>query len=134
LIENSNDELVKFLVQKKFQKRIDELAQKYKNKKVMIYGVGKAFEVIAENYDLSKLNIIGLADLKFQDGGEFHGYPTFAYDTFLKQNPDVVLIGMVLSNMAKDFFEDELYEQYGKFKSEPLIEFSLFEKIKGKLL
>lgn len=132
MIAKSKEELVEFFAKKKFQTRIDELTRRYGNKKVMIYGAGKAFEVIAGNYDLSKLGIIGVADLKFEDGGEFLGYPTFGYDTFMEQKPDIVLIATLLPNQAKDFFEDELHEKYGRFKTEPFIKFSLFETIKEK--
>jgi len=50
---------------KNFQKQIDKLSQKYKNKKILIYGAGLLFSVIYDNYDLSKLNIVGILDKKF---------------------------------------------------------------------
>ncbi len=47
------------------QKKINNFAKKYKNKKVIIYGAGKLSDYIFNNYDLSKLNIIAVADKKF---------------------------------------------------------------------
>ena len=48
------------------QKQINKLARKYKNKKIVIYGAGEYFRILKENYDLSKLNIVGIADKKFE--------------------------------------------------------------------
>ena len=36
-----------------------------KNKKVLIYGTGKLFKLVSENYDLKSLDIIGLCDNKY---------------------------------------------------------------------
>ena len=48
------------------QKQIDRLAKKYKNKKIVIYGCGEYFRIIYDNFDLSKLNIVGICDKKFE--------------------------------------------------------------------
>lgn len=127
---NTKDELIKFLQKKNFQKRIDKLAKKYANQKIMIYGSGMGFVTVKENYDLSKLNIIGIADKKFDNEGEYMGYKTYDPDSFMSQKPDVVLIGMIDPDIAESFFEEELYTDFGKFKHEPLIKLSLFDLIK----
>lgn len=114
LIEN-------FLKMKKFQKRIDKLAKHYKNKKIIIYGAGKAFEAINKNFNLDNLNIIGIADMKFDDGQEYLGYETFSPKTFLKEPPDVVLISMLQHHKAEKFFKEELIPEFGEFKYEPFI-------------
>ncbi len=44
------------------QKKIDKYTKKYKGKKVVIYGAGKLSDYIFQNYDLSKLNIVAVAD------------------------------------------------------------------------
>lgn len=49
------------------QEKIDKIARKYKNKKIAIFGAGQYAHTIFENYDLSKLNIVAVADLKFKD-------------------------------------------------------------------
>lgn len=58
------------------QKKIDKLAKIYKNRKIAIYGAGEFSNLIFENYDLSKLNIVAVADLKFKNSENnfFHGY------------------------------------------------------------
>ena len=61
--------IVNFLKKQNFQKRIDKLSKKYAGKKIIIYGGGKAFELMCQNYDFSKLNIIGIADIKFENIG-----------------------------------------------------------------
>ena len=39
----------------------------YKNKKIVLYGAGQFCNCVFENYDLSKLNIIAIADARFED-------------------------------------------------------------------
>ena len=48
-----------------FQKRIDDLAKKYKNNRIILYAAGILMDVIAENFDLSALNIIAISDIKY---------------------------------------------------------------------
>ena len=48
------------------QRQINKLARKYKNKKIIIYGAGEYFQILKNNFDLSKLNIVGIADKKFE--------------------------------------------------------------------
>lgn len=48
------------------QEKINKLAKLYKNKKIALYGAGEFCLTIFENYDLSKLNIIAIADKKFE--------------------------------------------------------------------
>jgi hypothetical protein len=127
---DKKEEIVQFLKKKNFQKRIDKLAKKYADKKVMIYGAGMGFVAVKENYDLSKLNIIGIADMKFDNDGEFRGYKTYTPDSFMSQKPDIVLIGMIDPDIAESFFEEEIYPEFGKFKHEPLIKLGLFDLIK----
>lgn len=127
---DTKKQISEFLAKKNFQKRIDKLSKEYAGKKIMIYGAGMVFEAVKENYDLSKLNIIGIADMKFDEDQEFMGYKTYEYDTFMNQKPDIVLIGMIEPDIAEDFFKEELFEEYGEFKHEPLIKFSIFDLIK----
>lgn len=127
---DTKKQISEFLAKKNFQKRIDKLSKDYAGKKIMIYGAGMVFEAVKENYDLSKLNIIGIADMKFDEDQEFMGYKTYEYDTFMNQKPDIVLIGMIEPDIAEDFFKEELFEEYGEFKHEPLIKFSIFDLIK----
>ncbi len=58
-------DLLRYLEANKAQKQIDKIAKKYNGKKIVIYGAGEYFQLIEQNYDLSKLNIVAIADLKF---------------------------------------------------------------------
>ncbi len=126
----TNDNIEEYLIKTNFQKRIDKLATKYQNKKVMIYGASMTFDKIRENYDISKLNIIGIADIRFEDGQEYAGYKTYNSYTFLEEKPDVVLIAMLESEIAEYFFEDTLVPKFGDFKYEPLMKYSFFQILK----
>lgn len=59
-------DILKYFKEVNAQKQIDKLAKKYKNKKIVIYGAGEYFNILKENYDISKLNIIAIADRKFE--------------------------------------------------------------------
>ena len=59
-----------FLKSCKAQKKIDKLARIYKNKKIVLYGAGSFCKSIFENFDLSKLNIIAVADIKYEKGNK----------------------------------------------------------------
>ena len=62
------------------QKKIDKLAKKLKNKKVLIYGAGEYSTAIFNNYDLSKINIVAIVDKIFEqnNNGEVFGYKSLA--------------------------------------------------------
>ena len=49
------------------QKKIDKLARRYKNRRIALYGAGQFAQMLFENYDLSKLNIVAIADKKFEE-------------------------------------------------------------------
>lgn len=122
-----------YLKNKNFQTRIDKLALKHKGKKVMIYGASIAFDVIRKNYDLSSLNITGIADIRFNDSEEpedYEEWKTYNSYTFLNEKPDVVLIGMFESEVAEYFFEDVLVPKFGDFEYEPLIKKTILESLK----
>ncbi|MCK7527866.1 MAG: hypothetical protein MZV64_64785 [Ignavibacteriales bacterium] len=58
------DTLKNWLSKKNFQKRIDNLSKKYKDKNIVIYGAGILASVALENYNFSNLSILGFADQK----------------------------------------------------------------------
>lgn len=129
-MHKSYNEIAEFLQQKNFHAYIDKLAQKYKNKKIILYGAGLTFDVINDNYDLSKLNITAISDLKFNDNEQYNGYKTLSPEGIFKNKPDIVLITMFYSNTAQSFFETQLFPKFGKFKYSPLINFSFFDSLK----
>ena len=54
-----------YLKEHNFDKHFENLCKQLKGKTVVIYGTGKMFQTIAKNYDLTKLNIIGVIDKKY---------------------------------------------------------------------
>ncbi len=133
LICPENKMIEEFLKSKNFQTKIDELAEKYKNKKIIIYGAGITFDIIKRNYDISKLNIIGVADKKFNDGDKYHGYKAYNCETFLKEKPDVVLISVYESEIIERYFRKNLIPEVGDFKYEPLINYPYNERFKSRI-
>lgn len=126
---HSKYEITDFLQKKKFQKRIDELSKKYAGQKLIIYGAGMTFEAIRENFDLTGLDIIGIADMRFQDNEEFAGYRTFSPESFMEEKPDAVLIAMTEYTIAENFFKNNLFEKYQEFNYEPIIKLGIWDKL-----
>jgi len=125
----SYDNVLEELRKKNFQQRIDRLAAKYKDKKIIIYGAGVAFDVIFDNFETNKLNIIGVSDIKFKDGDEYRGYKTIAPTSIPAHKPDIVLITMYDYEIAGDYFKKEIIPVYGKFKYTNFIKFSVVELV-----
>lgn len=59
-----------YLENKNFQKRLDKLNKHLKNRTILVYGTGMFFEAICKNYNLKKLNIVGVSDKKFAEHSE----------------------------------------------------------------
>lgn len=84
-----------YLYEHKFDKTLPKLVKKLRNKSVVIYGAGAYFEVIAKYFDLSGLNILGIADKKYEqheEGETFGGYNALSPKDLKKLNPDYVLV------------------------------------------
>ena len=61
-------DFLEFFRKENAQKQIDKLARKYKNRKIVLYGAGIYARCLIENYDISKLPIIGVSDRSFGNG------------------------------------------------------------------
>lgn len=79
------------------EKSIKKLAKKYKNKKVIIYGAGQYSQFIFENYDLSGLNIVCVADKRYKENSAelYFGHKTITPEEILKTDYDVILIAIL---------------------------------------
>lgn len=122
-----------YLKQHKAQKKIDKMAEKYAGKKVVLYGAGYFASDLLRNYDFSKLNVIGVADIKFQDddGGKYFDYKKIGAYDLPDKNFDVVLITAFDDEAIRDFFENDLFEgEQVNFNVETLITTTLFDYIK----
>ena len=122
-----------YLEKKKAQKAIDKIAQKYKDKKIILYGAGFFASDLISNYDLSKLNVVAVADMKFQDNteGDFHGYKKVGPYDLLEMDFDLLLITTWDDEPVKDFLNDDLLEGVDvQFKVATLIKMGLIDYIK----
>lgn len=122
----------RYLLQRGFEKYLKRLNKKLKNKKIIVYAAGALFQFICKNYDLSKLNIIGISDRKFlpdDSGKTFMGYKIIPLDKIKEYNPDVVLIAMqeymtILEDFSLGLFKNTNIKVY------PLVRVSILESIK----
>lgn len=123
-----------YLAKKKTQKQIDKIAKQYENKKIILYGAGLFAGDLLRNYDFSKLNIIGVADKKFQDNceGEFYDYKKFGPYDLLENDFDLLLITTYDDTYIKDYFENDLLQGENiSFEIKTLIRMNFFEYLAG---
>ena len=59
------------IAKKDFRERMQFLLEKFSGKKIIIFGIGKELEVLLNEYNFKKLNIIALCDNKIQESNEF---------------------------------------------------------------
>lgn len=88
------DSLEQYLEQHKYQKQLDNLAKKFRNKKVVIHGYGALFRLIEKKFDLRQFNIVGITDKKFSKFNN-NDFPTnhtcIQIDDLYKYDFDVIL-------------------------------------------
>ncbi len=125
-------ELMKYLKARNFESRLKKLNKKLSEKTVIIYGTGKLFQAIQANYDLSKLNIIGITDIKYlpeDEGKEDFGYKIIPYNKFNLLNVDYILIA------TQNYFslEDRIKKTSPDKKVLPLLKLSNLSKFIYKL-
>ena len=93
-----NEDFIRYLERINFQKHLNKLAKKLKDKTIIIYGAGAFFNALNEKYDLSVLNIIAIADRKFinhEPELQYAGYKACAPDEITSLKPDYVLVSML---------------------------------------
>lgn len=118
---NENPHL-EYLEHWNFEKNLKKLSKKLKNKKVLIYGAGAFFKTVTEYFDLSELNIIGIADMKFKEHGEnetFLDYKVFSPFEIKNLNPDYILVSVLKDVGVREDLEDDLADT--KIKILPLV-------------
>ena len=118
-----------YLEKQNFAKNFDKLCEKLKKKKVIIYGTGKLFQEIVKNYDLKKLNIVGVTDRKYilEDEGKIEfGYKVIPLVKLNDFNADCILIAtqkyFALQNTLKKIFPQKMVI--------PLVQLNWSESIK----
>lgn len=124
-----------FFKKENAQKQIDKLAKKYKGKKVAIYGAGQYATCLFENYDLSKLNIVAVADMKFIDESNrsFFGLNCITPEDLCEFDCDVILLGVYDTFYFLDVLEEELLVdcKNSKIKIKPIVKQSFFGFLKS---
>lgn len=92
------------------QKQIDKLAKKFRNKKIVIYGAGEYFRILKENYDLSKLNIVGIADKKFETNKDINPFEhkALAPEELKDFDLDIILVALYDDVVLCDYLEYQL--------------------------
>lgn len=123
--EDITDELtnINYLCEYNFENNLANLKKKLKNKKIMIYGAGIFFAAIHKYFDLDGLNIIGIADRRFEEHTEneqFLGYKVYSPNEIRDVNPDYVLVA---TKFFIDIIEDldETVLKNSKIKIKPLM-------------
>ena len=121
-IQNEYDDL-NYLFQFDFNKTLPKLIKKIKGKSVILYGATTFLELIKKYFNLSELNIIGVADRKFlnhEENEEFLGYKKFSPDEIKSLKPDYVLVATkYYVNIVEDLYYDTL--KGTKIKIKPLV-------------
>ncbi|MBR6297959.1 MAG: hypothetical protein IKR34_01805 [Candidatus Gastranaerophilales bacterium] len=120
------------LYKHKFEKTLPKLKEKLKDKKVLLYGAGVYLEIIKKYFDLSGLDVIGIADRKYSyktDENEFLGYKTYSVDKIKELNPDYVIVSTKkYIDIITDLYENVLKDT--KIKIKPLVKKSFWSLFK----
>ena len=121
---------------KEIQNLIDKIAKRYKNKKIIVYGAGSFSQAIFENCDLSKINIVGIVDKKFesQQNTSFYGFECFSptvlknsdFDLVLICNKDFLYFKAIVKNILKN-------TKNSRVKILSVFKQSLYQKVKAKI-
>ena len=93
-----DNEAVQFIIDNNFAKQYSILIQKYKNKKILIYGAGKLFQAIRKHYNLSEFNIVGISDINFREEDkekEFFGYKKILLSDITNINFDAIFVALL---------------------------------------
>ena len=121
-----------YLFKHKFDKTLPKLIKKLKNKKVVFYGAGIYLEVIKKYFDISGINVIGIADKKFEiycQNEEFLGYKTIAPSDIENIKPDYVIVTTKnYISIIEDLYFDLLKGK--KIKIKPLVKKSFITLVK----
>ena len=139
-LQNKNNYQITRLEANNFTQQLKKLKQKYRNKKIVLYGAGVFFQSIQNNYDLSGLNIIAISDSKFDK----YTTPTFDKELGLDKispfnintlNPDIVLISVLEDVNIEKYFNETLFKIPNcKFKYDSLFKSTLETKIMEELI
>ena len=108
----------------RFEDKLLFLSKKYNKKRILIYGNGILFNVICQNYDLSKyLNICAVSDLRYEKNptDKYMGYKAVKPADIKETEADVILVTTVNPVEIKNFLIKNNFVKKGTI-IEPLIQ------------
>ena len=90
-----------------FCAHLKPLEQKFKTKKIIVYGAGILFDFIVDNYDLSKLNLVAVADKRFETNPveTYKGYKAISPNQLQAEKADLILIANTYPVKIKQHLE-----------------------------
>ena len=124
--------LYEHLLECNFEKYLDKLILELEGKSIIVYGTGSMFQLIQENYDLSKLNIIGVSDSKYlidDDGHQDLGYRIISKENIKNYNVDAILLGVKNYSQFQKNFKNS-FSLKDSVQILPLVKKSLLVQIK----
>jgi len=101
---------MQYLHKYNFEKTLPKLINGLKNKKVVIYGADEFFKLIYKNFDLSKMNIIGVTGETCENhlnNEIFLEYDVYSIDEVKDLNPDYIIV-------AKKYYVNTIEDLYNK--------------------
>ena len=107
--------LKQYLEKHNFPKQLKNLKKKLKDKTVIIYGTGKLFQTIIENYDLTGLNIIAVTDKKYNfetEVKEEFGYPVIPVEYLKSYYADYILVATQNYMPVISFLQNNYCQKY----------------------
>ena len=112
----------------KFEKHLKKLSQKFKNKKIILYGTGIMLDYIVDNFDLSSFNIVAVTDIKYLTFKEesYKGYKVITPNELLNSEFDLILITTQYPVAIRNYLRKELF----KNRKKPKIWFLLNKPLK----
>ena len=126
-------DFLEFFQKSKAQEQIDKLAKKYKNRKIVLYGAGIYARSLTQNYDLSKLPVIGISDRKFsnEDTDTCFGYKTIKPEELKNLDFDLLIVTAQDYNAMKESLEDNTFynTQNEGIKIIPIIKKSFWQRL-----
>lgn len=123
-----------YLKKKKTQEIIDKYAKKFEGKKIVLFGIDLFTGDLFRNYDLSKLNIIGISDINFKenDTDKYYDIPKILPLDLLEAEFDLLLITTYDDVEAKSYLKKNLFQgEEMNFKIKTLIKMNIVEYVKA---
>lgn len=131
LLIKEEEENLRYLSKHNLNKTLSKLIRQLNGKRVIIYGDGTLFKLIMKNYDISGLNIVGIADRKYETSSleiNEDGYKIYRLNQIDKSCADYILVSV---KFYVNIIEN-LYEKFKKtgVKVKPLVQKSLWTILK----